>query len=177
VALGMDGTSLNDDEDMFTEMRLALRLQGAPLVTQQVPRPAQVFEMATAGGAKLLRRESSLGRLAPGFAADMVLVDLQRIAWPWTAPEIDPRDYLLLRAQAGDVERVLIGGETVYAEGKPTRFDAAAAGRALAEILAAQDFPAAAAERVEILTPLIEAHYAAWEEPQLHPHIAYNSKT
>jgi len=177
VALGMDGTSLNDDEDMFTEMRLALRLQAAPLVTQQVPRPVQIFEMATAGGAKLMRRENLLGRLAPGFAADMVLVDLERVTWPWAAPEVDPRDYLLLRAQAGDVQRVLIAGETVFADGKPTRFDVAAAGRALAEMLAAQRFPEAAAARVKALTPLIESHYATWEEPLLHPHIVYNSKT
>jgi cytosine/adenosine deaminase-related metal-dependent hydrolase len=173
----MDGTTLNDDEDMFTEMRLALRLQCAPLVAGQVPRPAEIFEMATAGGAKLLRRESLLGRLAPGYAADIVLVDLERITWPWAAPEVDPRDYLLLRAKAGDVRQVLIAGETVFAEGKATRFDAAAAGRALAEMLAAQVFPEAAAQRVKALTPLIEAHYAGWEEPLLHPHIAYNSKT
>ena len=177
VALGMDGTTLNDDEDMFTEMRLALRLQCAPLVAGQVPRPSEIFEMATAGGAKLLRRESLLGRLAPGYAADIVLIDLERITWPWAAPEVDPRDYLLLRAKAGDVRQVLIAGETVFAEGKATRFDAAAAGRALAEMLAAQVFPKAAAQRVKALTPLIEAHYAGWEEPPLHPHIAYNSKT
>lgn len=177
VALGMDGTSLNDDEDMFAEIRLALRLQAAPLVTQQVPRPAQIFEMATSGGAKLMQREGMLGRLAPGFAADMVLVDLERITWPWVAPEVDPRDYLIQRAQAGDVQQVLIAGETVFADGKPTRFDPASAGRALAEMLATQSFPEAAAARVKALTPYIESHYAAWEEPPLHPHIIYNSKT
>jgi len=47
----------------------------------------------------------------------------------------------------------------------------------LAEMLAAQPFPTAAAARVKALTPLIESHYASWEEPSLHPHIVYNSKT
>ena len=53
----------------------------------------------------------------------------------------------------------------------------AAAGRALAEMLTAQAYPEAAAQRVKALTPRLEAHYAGWEEPPLHPHISYNSKT
>jgi len=135
TALGMDGTTLNDDEDMFTEMRLALRLHRTPMLGAPAPAPTAALRMATAGGARLLRREASLGRLAPGFAADMVLIDLDRVRWPWTAPEADPRALLAMRAKAEDVDTVLVGGEVVFRDGRPTRFDMDAAGRELFERL------------------------------------------
>ncbi len=176
VALGMDGTSLNDDEDMFTEMRLALRLHRTPVLGGPAPSVARIFEMATAGGARLLRKEATLGRLAPGFAADLVLIDLERVTWPWTAPEIDPRELLVLRARAGDVDTVLIAGEVVLQGGRPTRFDPAAAGKELAERLAREAYPKERAELVARLLPHLEAYYQAWEMPALEPYSVYNSK-
>ena len=176
VALGMDGTSLNDDEDMFTEMRLALRLHRTPILGGPAPSVARIFEIATAGGAKLLRKEAALGRLAPGFAADLVLVDLERITWPWTAPEIDPRALVVLRARAGDVDTVLIAGEAVLEGGQPTRFDPAEAGKELAERLAATAYPRERAALVARLLPHLEAYYQAWEMPALTPYSVYNSR-
>ena len=176
VALGMDGTTLNDDEDMFAEMRLALRLHRSPMLDDPAPSAAQIFEMATTGGAKLLRKEATLGRLAPGYAADLVLVDLERITWPWIAPEADPRDLLVLRARAGDVDTVMIAGEVVFHDGRPTRFDPAEAGKELAERLAAEPYPEAAARLVEALLPRVEAYYRGWEMPELEPYSVYNSR-
>ncbi len=176
VALGMDGTSLGDDDDMFTEMRLALRLQRTPVLDGPAPGAAQIFEMATTGGAKLLRREATVGRLAPGAAADLVLVDLERITWPWVAPEADPRDLLILRAQVRDVDTVLIAGEVVFQDGRPTRFDPAEAGQELAARLAAEPYPEAAARLVEALLPRVEAYYRGWEMPELEPYSVTNSK-
>lgn len=176
VALGMDGTTLDDDEDMFTEMRLALRLNRPPLLGAPAPGPAEVFDLATRGGARLLRAETHLGRLAPGYLADLVAVDLARACWPWTAPEAAPLDIIVQRVRAGDVRTVLVGGEVVLDEGRPTRFDAEAAGRELAERLAATPYPAAAADLAERLLPHLEAYYAAWPHPRAAPYTAYNSR-
>ena len=177
LALGMDGTTLDDDEDMFAEMRLALRLNRTPQLGTAAPSPARILEMATAGGARLLRKDAELGRLAPGYAADMVLIDLERVTWPWVAPEVDPRDILLLRAKAGDVDTVLIGGEIVLRDGRPTRFDLAEAGRSLADKLAKTPHPAEEAARIAALTPHVEAYYGGWEMPDLDPFVRYNSKS
>jgi 5-methylthioadenosine/S-adenosylhomocysteine deaminase len=176
VAVGMDGTTLNDDEDMFTEMRLALRLNRPPHLDDPAPSPGRIFELATGGGARLLRAETRLGRLAPGFTADLVLVKLDRLSWPWVAPEADPLDLLLTRAQARDVDTVMVEGEVVLREGQPTRIDVAAAGQELAEQLAATPFPADAASMVETLLPHVEDHYRAWGEQELDPFTAYNSR-
>jgi len=176
VALGMDGTTLDDDEDMFAEMRLALRLNRPPLIGAPAPSPAEIFALATQGGAKLMRAEARLGRLAPGYRADLAVVDLARATWPWTAPEAASLEIVVQRARAGDVRTVLVEGEVVLDEGRPTRFDAEAAGRALAERLAATPYPAEAAALAERLVPYLEDYYRAWPRPRPAPYTSYNSR-
>jgi len=176
VALGMDGTTLNEDEDMFSEMRLALRLHGTPVLGEAAPAPAEIFSLATLGGARLMREEGRLGRIAGGHAADLVLVDLGRMTWPWMAPEADPRDVVLYRARAGDVDTVLVDGEVVLRDGMPTRFDVEDVGRELAERLDATPYPEEGARLVEQLLPHLEAWYREWQIPDLDPWIRYNSK-
>ncbi|MCP4328605.1 MAG: amidohydrolase family protein [Alphaproteobacteria bacterium] len=176
VALGMDGTALNDDEDMFAEMRLALRLARAPHYGVDAPSPAGLFGLATLGGARLLGKENSLGRLAPGYAADLVLIDLSQVAWPWVAPEADPLELLVMRAKAGDVTTVLVGGEIVYRDGMPTGFDLAAAASEIADRLETEPFPAEAAARAERLRPHVEAYYQGWDLPDLDPYTRYNAR-
>ena len=176
VALGMDGNTINDDEDMFAEIRLALRLPRTPKLGTPAPTGMRVLEMATTGGAKLMRQENRLGRLAPGFAADLVLVDLKRITWPWVAPEVDPRELIIMRAQAGDVDTVLVDGEVVLRDGQPTRVDLQAVAAELASAMAATPYPSEAAARAERLTPHVEAYYRGWNQPALEPYIVYNSR-
>ena len=55
--------NLIDDEDMFTEMRLAARLHRTPQIQAPAPTFKHIFHLVTTGGAKLLRREQSLGNL------------------------------------------------------------------------------------------------------------------
>ena len=123
-----------------------------------------------------MRKPDSLGRLAPGFRADFVMVDLDRICWPWVAPEADMRDILVLRARAGDVKRVYVDGHLVFENGRPLGFDLEAAGRELAAQLASTPFPAEKAAAAEQLIPHLERHYQTWEEPALDAYSAFNSK-
>lgn len=176
VALGMDGTTLDEDEDMFSEIRLAMRLHGTPILGTPAPTVADIFALATAGGARLLRQPERLGRIAPGYAADLALVNLQRVTWPWVAPEADPREVVLYRARAGDVDTVLVAGEIVLRDGMPTRFDLQDVGRELAERLDAEPFPESNAEMVAQLLPHLEAWYERWQVPALEPWTRYNSR-
>lgn len=176
TGLGLDGTSINDDDDMFAEMRLAMRLQRTPMLGDPAPSPAQAFEIATRGGARLMGKEQRIGRIAPGFAADLVLVDLERITWPWVAPEVDPRDLVLMRAGAGDVDTVLVNGAVALRAGRPTGFDVEEIGREIAGRLAAEAYPAAMADFVAAMLPYLEAHYRSWETPALEPYSAYNAR-
>ena len=176
VGLGMDGTSINEDEDMFNEIRLAMRLHRTPRLASPAPRTSEVFGMATQGGARLMRKDHEIGRLAPGYKADLVLVDLETVTWPWVAPEVDPVELILAQAGRGDVVTVMIDGDIVLDEGKPTRFDLDEAGAELAQSLAATPFPAEGAALARELAPYLESWYESWEMPVHSPFIAYNSR-
>jgi len=177
TALGMDGTTLNDNEDMWQEMRLALRLHRTPQLKTPAPTPADIFKLATHGGATLLRAADQRGALAVGHRADLILLDLAQVTWPYVAPEVDPLALVLYRASAADVDTVLVGGEVVVENGEVTTLDVAEAGRALAESLAAQDYPAENAAMVEALKPHLIDYYTNWPLQPLEPYIAYNSKS
>jgi cytosine/adenosine deaminase-related metal-dependent hydrolase len=177
VGLGMDATTLDDDEDMLAEMRLALRLHREPVLGRPSLAPRDALRLATEGGARLMRREGSLGRLAPGHAADIVVLDIRRACWPWVAPECDPLELILLRARKGDVDCVLVDGEVVYRDGRPTRFDLDAAARELAERMAAAVYPSDRVAAVRAILPHLEAWYRNWPVPPLSPYSVLNSRT
>jgi cytosine/adenosine deaminase-related metal-dependent hydrolase len=88
----MNATTLDDDENMFAEMRLALCLHPEPTFGARHPSPRDLLDVDTLGGAKLMLSEQRLGRFAAGYAADMALVDMQRIRLPWAAPECHELD-------------------------------------------------------------------------------------
>lgn len=177
VGLGMDGTTLGDDEDMFAEMRLAARLHRTPQFRSPAPSWEDIFRLATVGGAQLLGKADSLGRLAPGYQADLVLVRCSRtIAWPWVAPEADPLHVVMMRAKAADVDTVLVNGQAVLENGEPTGFDLQAVGNALAEQLAAQPGLAAYRQLSSDLRPYLVDWYDQWEVPQLAPYGIFNSR-
>lgn len=82
VGLGVDGSASNDGSHLLNEVRQALllgRLAVSPGIGRGDQMTArQALEMATVGGAQVLGRDD-IGKLAPGFAADLVAIDLNRI--------------------------------------------------------------------------------------------------
>jgi 5-methylthioadenosine/S-adenosylhomocysteine deaminase len=176
VGLGMDGTAIADDEDMFAEMRLAARLHRQPQLGSPVPSWEDVFHLSTQGSAKLLLQEATLGQLAPGYRADIVLVDWQRPSWPWLAPEANPLEIMLMRAQAADVDTVLVNGKVVLKNGQPTGFDLQSVGAELAAQLEASTGRNSYRDLVAQVRPYLESWYAAWPLPELEPYGVVNSR-
>ncbi len=82
VGLGVDGSASNDGSHMLNEVRQALllnRLAVSPgLGTGPQITVRDVIELATTGGALVLGRDD-IGKLAPGYAADLIAFDLNRI--------------------------------------------------------------------------------------------------
>ncbi|HEY9639551.1 MAG TPA: amidohydrolase family protein [Coleofasciculaceae cyanobacterium] len=175
VGLGMDGTALGDDEDMWAEIRLAARLHRTPQINTPAPTFADILQMATVGGAKLLM-QPTLGKIAPGYKADLVLVNCDRLTWPWMAPEANPLHVMLMRARAADVDTVLVNGKVVLQHGQPTGFDLQAIGQEIAAQLSAaadrDQYFALAAQ----LRPHLANWYASWDSPPLNPYAAFNAR-
>ena len=82
VGLGVDGSASNDASHMLGEARQALLLNrlavshGIGEGDQMTAR--QALRLATVGGAEVLGR-GDIGVLAPGYAADFIAIDLNRV--------------------------------------------------------------------------------------------------
>ena len=77
VSLGVDGSASNHSCNMLDEARRALMLQRVTYGVQAIA-PTQALEIAVLGGAKVLRRDD-IGVIAPGKAADLIGVDMNKL--------------------------------------------------------------------------------------------------
>ena len=125
VGLGLDGKSINDDDDMIQEMKICYLLHRLPSLELESPhmKARQVFRMATENNAILLGFESQLGRLEPGRLADMALIDYTAMAHPYVDPSHDPIDTLLYRGAGRFVHTVLVNGRVVVEAGRVLTID------------------------------------------------------
>lgn len=114
VGLGSDGY-LND---MFAVMRGAFLLHRAATLDPGAISAATVLHMATEGSARTLGLER-VGRLEPGWHADLQLVDLEGPrGLPTPVEAHNLLDQLVLWRSASDVSRVMVGGDWVVDGGE-----------------------------------------------------------
>ena len=172
TAIGIDEAGINDDRDMLQEMRMVLRAHRVPgMVDADVPTIAQVFRMATVGRSEDHGvRRPIWASLAPGKAADMVLIDWRQIAYPYLDAETPVLDAVLQRAKAGGVRTVICDGEVIYADGKFTKVDRDAALTALHQDLqkALADDEVERRNLSKALLPHVRAFYANYIDPARH---------
>lgn len=121
VAIGIDEAGMNDDRDMLLEMRLVLRAHRTPGMGDDVPSPAEVFAMATRGGAGTTNFGDRIGSLAPGAEADLAVFDFDAACGPYLDALTPPLDALVQRAKPEHVRAVMVGGEVVYRDGRFAR--------------------------------------------------------
>jgi len=108
-----------------------LRAHRVPGMDDEVPTSAQVFRMATSGGAKTTAFGERLGVLEVGRAADLVLIDWEQLSYPYLDEETPVLDAVLQRAKSTGVRTVICDGEVIYNEGRFIKVDRDAALRAL----------------------------------------------
>lgn len=167
TAIGIDEAGINDDRDMLQEMRMVLRAHRVPGMDDSVPTAAQVFRMATAGGVKTTPFADTIGTLAVGKAADMVLIDWRQISYPYLDHEFPLLDAVLLRAKTEGVRAVICDGALIYENGRFTRVNRDAALQALHEDLqrALTDDELDRRGLSKALLPHVQAFYANYIDP------------
>jgi len=170
VAIGLDEAGINDDRDMLQEMRLVLRAHRVPGMEDDVPTMDQVLTMATIGGARTTAFGDRLGTLDVGAAADLVLLDWQQISYPYLDEETPVLDAVIQRAKTTGVRHVMCGGETIYADGRFTRVDQAAALKELHDDLAhaLSDDEVQRRKLSKALLPHIKRFYAGYMDTSRH---------
>lgn len=135
VGLGIDGKSINDDDDMIQEMKVCYLLHRIPSLELDSPylTARKVFRMVTENNARLLGYDHELGRLEVGRTADLVLMDYREMCRPFVEPSHDPVDTLLYRGSGRHVHTVMVAGRIVVRNGQLLTVDEDAIGSRLAE--------------------------------------------
>lgn len=122
VALATDGPGSNNSQDMLEVLKTTACLQKVGSLDAQALLPGDVLEMALHGGARAMRLDGQIGRLAPGALADIVLVNLAR---PHIAPVHSAASALVYNANGNDVDTVIVGGDILLRGGRLTGIDEA----------------------------------------------------
>ena len=180
LGLGLDEAGINDDRDMLQEMRLALRLHRVPGMDDDVPTSAQVFRMATEGGAATTPFGDRIGALAVGRAADLVLLPWRHVAHPYLEPGTPVLDAVLHRARASAIDTVLVAGEVVLRDGRIARVDKASVLEELAATLRRPLTPEEEHRRrlSRAVFPHVRGFYGGWLDPEsLDPFYRQNSRS
>ena len=178
IAIGCDEAGLNDDKDLFQEMRLALKLHRVPGVENVPPTSYQVLQMATENGAYAASYGDFVGTLEPGKRADIVLLNLVNIEEPYLDPEVSIVDAVVHRGRGVDVDTVLVDGEVVMRDRKLTKVDKEALFK---ELRAALDRPYDAEEMerremIQQVLPYMFRYYGAQTPQDMVPHTIYNAR-
>lgn len=121
VALGTDGASSNNNQDMFEVIKLAALLQRGHRMDGTLLPPLAALRMATTDAAAALGMAHTIGSIEPGKRADLVVLDLT--GRPNTVALHDVVSQLVHCAPSGAVSTVFVDGERVVSGGRLTRLD------------------------------------------------------
>jgi 5-methylthioadenosine/S-adenosylhomocysteine deaminase len=110
VALGTDGSSSNNNLNMFEEINLAAIINKGVNNNPTCIPAMTAIEMATKNGAKALGFEKEIGSLEVGKKADLIILDFNK---PHLHPVHNVVSAIAYSAQASDVETVIIDGNVV----------------------------------------------------------------
>ncbi len=179
VALGSDEAGLNDDKDMFQEMRLALKIHRVPGVDNTPPTAHQVFQMGTVNGAYASWFGDRVGTLEVGNRADMVLLDLDNIEQPYLEPDVSILDAVVHRGRSVDVDTVIVDGEVIMRGRKLTRVDEQGLYDEIRKSMDRPRLPHELERReiAELVEPHLRRFLGGSFESQPLPHYYYNAET
>jgi 5-methylthioadenosine/S-adenosylhomocysteine deaminase len=117
VGVGTDGAASGDDQNAWIAMRLAALIHRDP--DDLWVSADQALTIATSGGAHALS-EPGLGTLAVGAPADLALLDRGGAGLAGTR---DLEATLVWSESGPGVTHVVVAGEVVLRDGRPTRFE------------------------------------------------------
>lgn len=121
VAMGLDGMAFNEDDDALHEMRLAFSLHRG-WGFEDTLSPAQLWDFAARHGRRAVGGPAADARpgglIAPGAAADLLLLDWDALDDDPLFDDVDPLALLLARGQGLHIDAVISQGRTVVQAGQ-----------------------------------------------------------
>ena len=128
VGIGLDGLTLDDDQDFLREMRLAWTIGNMSGMAAPDLGAETVWRMGTdIAAAVTFGEDVVLGRLEVGGLADLTLLDFEAVTGKWAPVDYPSREllspFLLRRARREDVRHVMVGGAWVVRDGEHKTVD------------------------------------------------------
>jgi 5-methylthioadenosine/S-adenosylhomocysteine deaminase len=120
VGLATDGAGSNNTLDILESLRLLALVQKHASGQPQQLTVEQALTIATRQSAEVFGMPDQLGHLAPGFLADLILVDL---SGTHNQPCHSPAANLVYSVRASDVQTVICDGKVLMRDRKLTSLD------------------------------------------------------
>lgn len=163
VGFGLDSLGMNDDEDVFQDLRLAQLLQNRPGIDAAAIPAATMFDMATRAGATVSGIDG-IGALAPGYRADVVLLSRPGIEGGVTKQPL--AEAMLRRAKPAHVRTVMIDGKVLIHDGSWVGHDPA---RILETLTASvRRTPSTRSKTVHVVKELVREHLRTYDQDPPH---------
>ncbi len=157
VALGVDASALDEDDDIVRELKLGHFLHGGWGFETVIERGEWLRKTVADG--RFANGAPGDGRLSVGAEADMLILDLDRLDRDAVMP-VEPVDLVFARATAAHIDRLMVAGRDVVRDGRLAGVDLAATERALREAYRARISERAAfLDAYSALEPAAIAHY------------------
>lgn len=119
LGLAVDGSASNDSSNLLAELRACYLLHRLHS-SASAPSGYQLLKMATTGGAALLGR-NDIGSLEPGKAADLFMVNVNRLEYVGT--HFNPASLLSTVGVNRPVDYTIVNGRVVVEKGELVTID------------------------------------------------------
>ena len=120
VALGTDGACSNNNHNMFEEIKTAALLQKYVTGDPSALPAYEAIKLATINGALGQGRKYESGKVAVGYDADLIMLDIDS---PHLFPLNDPCAAVAYSAGGSDVCMTMVQGRVLYENGEYTTID------------------------------------------------------
>ena len=120
LSLGVDGAASNNSQDMIETLKFAVLGQRAALRDPACIQAEDAIRMATEGGAQVLHANGQLGKLEPGYKADIAVFNFNSAK---SIPVFDPIATTVFNSGEENVETVIVDGKVILEAGKLVTMD------------------------------------------------------
>jgi cytosine/adenosine deaminase-related metal-dependent hydrolase len=157
VALGVDGSAFDEDDDIVRELRLGHFLHGGWGFEAVIERGAWLA--AIVGNGRFANGAPGPGALGVGAPADILVLDLDMLDRD-AVMAVEPIDLVFARATAGHVAGLIVAGQEIVRDGRLLRVDLdAAEGELRRQYRARMPSRAAFLAAWGDLEPVVAEHY------------------
>lgn len=122
VAMGLDGLALDEDDDALRELRLLYHLHKGWGYETAIS-AAHAWQIASRHGRYAVSGIADQGEIVAGGLADLLILNGHVLMDDRVFDDVEAFDFVLARASAQHIDKVIVAGSTIVADGRLTGLD------------------------------------------------------